>query len=91
MNSRRETRLRTVGEIDGFIDLLRAACEEQEMNAALAGLLSLPDEERRALVHRWVSDLLVNEAPTDFTQAIACLLDDAVAEKAYEVIFQCRR
>jgi hypothetical protein len=24
-------------------------------------------------------------------EAIACLLDDEAAEKAYEVIFQCRR
>jgi hypothetical protein len=91
MNPRSETRRRTVGEIEGFINLLRAACEDQRINAALERLLSLPDEERRAFVHRWVSDLLIREAPKDFTEAIACLLDDAVAEKTYEVIFQCRR
>jgi hypothetical protein len=34
---------------------------------------------------------LPKEAPKDFIEAIACLLDDAVAEKVYEVIFQCRR
>ena len=82
---------RTVGEIDGFINLLRAACEDQKVNAALQKLLSMPDEGRRAFVHNWVSDLLIKKAPKDFTEAIACLLDDAVAEKAYEVIFQCGR
>jgi hypothetical protein len=82
---------RTVGEIEGFVNLLLAACEDQKMNAALERLLSLPDEERRALVHSWVSDLLIKKAPRDFIEAIACLLDDAIAEKAYEVIFQCRR
>jgi hypothetical protein len=91
MNPRSETKRRTVGEIEGFINLLRAACEDQEMNAALERLLSLPDEKRRAFVHGWVSDLLIKEAPKDFIEAIACLLDDAVAEKAYEVIFRCRR
>ena len=85
------TRHRTVGEIEGFINLLRAACEDQNMNAALQKLLSMPDEERRAFVQSWVADLLIKEAPKDFTEAIACLLDDAVAEKAYEVIFQCSR
>ena len=51
----------------------------------------MPDRQRQAVVHAWVRDLLVAEAPHDFVQAIACLLDDRVAEKAYEVIFQCRR
>jgi len=86
-----KTKHRTVGEIEGFINLLLAACDDKKMNATLERLLSLPDEERRALVHSWVSDLLVKEAPKEFTEAIACLLDDAVAEKAHEVIFQCRR
>jgi len=82
---------RTVGEIEGFISLLRAACEEERVNAPLQELLSRPDDERRTFVHQWVSDLLIKEAPKDFIEAIACLADDAVAEKAYEVIFQCRR
>jgi len=86
-----ETRRRTVGEIDGFISPLRAACDDQKMNASLQKLLSMPDAERRAFVRSWVSDLLIKEAPKDFTEAIACLLDDAVAEQAYAVIYQCSR
>jgi hypothetical protein len=35
--------------------------------------------------------MLIARAPKDFVEAIACLMDDAVAEKAYEVIFKCRR
>ena len=35
--------------------------------------------------------MLIAEAPRDFIQAIACLLDDRAAEKAYEVIFRCQR
>ena len=85
------TRQRTVDEIEGFISLLRAACDDQKMNAALEKLLSMPDEARRAFVQNWVSDLLIEEAPKEFIEAIACLLDDAVAEQAYAVIFQCSR
>jgi hypothetical protein len=42
-------------------------------------------------VHAWVNDLLIAGARKDFVQAVACLMDDRVAEKAYEVIFNCRR
>ena len=91
MNPDMDARPRTVGEVEGFVTLLRAACDDRTVNYALEKLLSLPDERRRALVHTWVSDLIVQQAPKDFIDAIACLLDDAVAEKAFEVIFQCRR
>jgi hypothetical protein len=82
---------RSVGEIEGFISLLRAACEDQGVNAALQKLLSMPDQQRKAFLHGWIADLMVKQAPRDFIEAIACLMDDAVAEKAFEVIFQCRR
>ena len=82
---------RSVAEIESFITMLRVACEDREINDRLAKLLSLPDQKRQALLHSWVSDLIVAQAPRDFTAAIACLLDDKVAEKAYEVIFNCKR
>jgi hypothetical protein len=82
---------RTVGEIDAFINMLLTACEDKNVHGTLDKLLSLPDGQRQATVHAWVSDLLIGEAPQDFIQAVACLLDDRVAEKAYEVIFKCER
>ena len=81
----------SVAEIESFITMLRVACEDPSINALLERLLSLPDHERRGMVHSWVSDMLIAEAPKDFVAAIACLSDDQVAEKAYEVIFECRR
>jgi hypothetical protein len=84
-------RRRTVAEIEGFITLLRAACDDRKMNATLQNLLGMPDESRRSLIRSWVGELLRKEAPHDFIEAIACLYDDAVAEKAYEVIFECGR
>jgi hypothetical protein len=82
---------RTVAEVDGFITLLRVACEDPSINARLEQILALPDERRQALLHTLVSDMLIAKAPKDFVEAIACLMDDAVAEKAYEVIFRCAR
>ena len=82
---------RTIADIESFITMLQVACENKDINAALERLLSQPDARRRGLVHEWVSDLLIEQAPKDFIEAVACLGDDAVAEKAYETIYQCHR
>ena len=70
--------------------MLRVACEDRGINERLERLLSLPDAQRHAVVHSWVSDLLIAQAPKDFIAAVACLSDDKVAEKAYEVIYRCK-
>jgi len=81
----------TFGEVDGFIDMLLAACEDQRMNATLEMLLAQPDVKRKAIVHRLLDRLKEKRAPPALIDAMACLLDDTAAEKAYEVIFQCRK
>jgi hypothetical protein len=82
---------RSVAEVQGFIDLLMAACNDAKINATLERLLAMPDARRQGLVHAWVTDLIVEEAPRELVEAVACLMDDAVAEKAYEVIYKCKR
>ena len=82
---------KTVGDIDMFVTMLTTACEDQSVFERLERLLSMPDSKRQAVVHSWVSDLIIAEAPRDFVQAIACLSDDRVAEKAYEAIVKCKR
>jgi len=82
---------RTYGDVDGFIDMLLAACEDREMNETLEILLSQPDDARRGMVHRLLEHCRERKAPQKLVEAIGCLLDDAVAERAYEVIYHCRR
>lgn len=82
---------RSVADIEGFVGLLRAACEDPQINATLERLLAMPDAQRQGLVHAWVSDLIIAEARREFIEAVGCLIDDAVAEQAYAVIYQCRR
>lgn len=82
---------KTVGEIETFVTMLTTACEDQKVFERLERLLSMPDQKRQAVVHAWVNDLLIAQAPRDFIQAVACLLDDRVAEKAYEAIIKCKR
>jgi len=85
------TRPRTVAQIESFITMLRVACEDDQVNSRLEKLLALPDAQRRTLVENWVADMLVARAPQDFIDAIACLVDDRVAETAYAAIYRCRR
>ena len=82
---------KTVGEIDSFITMLLVACENSMVYERLESLLSLPDDKRRGEINAWITDMMIAEAPRDLITAIACLLDDKVAEKAYEVIYKCKR
>ena len=82
---------KTFAEVDGFIDMLLAACQDKNMNDTLEMLLSQPDHLRKGIVHRVLEQLRQKKAPQRLIEAITCLLDDAAAEKAYEVIFQCKR
>jgi hypothetical protein len=91
LKARHDSMFRSVADIDSFITMLAVACEDPEVNKHLEGVLSLPDEKRHSVIHAWVSDMLIAQAPQDFIAAIACLLDDRIAEKVYEVIYQCKR
>ena len=83
--------IRTVGDVDSFIYLLRAACQNNDINSRLEALLTLPNERRKAFLFGLSNDLLIAGAPPPLLEALACLDDDAVAERAYEVIFRCGR
>jgi hypothetical protein len=82
-------------DFDAYLKALAAtpvdAKTEHSDRGALERLLSMPDAQRRDYVQGWVNELLVQEAPQNFREAIACLADDAVAEQAWAAIQQCRR
>ena len=82
---------RSVGDIDSFVRLLQGACEDEAVAARLESILTMPNGQRRAFLHGLLNDLIVADAPTELLEALACLTDDAVAEKAYEVVVGCRR
>jgi hypothetical protein len=82
---------RSYADVESFITLLQVACEDAAINSTLQQLLSQPDHTRRAVVLKLAERLRENSAAPEFIDAIVCLLDDEVAEKAYEVIYQCAR
>ena len=82
---------RTYADIEGFITMLIVACEDASINSTLQALLSQPNRTRKAAVLKLVEKLRADEAPPRLIEAIACLLDDDVAEKAFEAIYHCAR
>lgn len=82
---------RTYGEVEGFIDMLLAACEDASMNETLEMLLSQPDDKRRAMVEKILMRLRTRKAPQKLVEAMACLLDDEIAVRAYQAIHNCPR
>ncbi|MDH5219154.1 MAG: hypothetical protein OEX19_15730 [Gammaproteobacteria bacterium] len=80
-----------IKDLDGFIEMLRAACEDRNMNKTLSHLLSLPNDKRKVVIIHLVNDLESKGAPCNLVRAIACLTDDLIAEKAYKAIYQCTR
>ena len=82
---------RKYADVQGFITMLMVACEDSTINRTLQSLLSQPDPTRKDAVLKLVEKLRRDKAPSDLIEAIACLLDDDVAEKAFEAIYQCER
>ena len=82
---------KTYGEVEGLVTMLIAACEDMGMNESLEMLLSQPDNRRKAVVRELLDRFIAGGAPKSLYEAFVCLLDDAVAERAYEIIFRCKR
>lgn len=82
---------RTYADVESLMTMLQVACEDVGMNDTLQHLLSQPDQTRRAVVLKLVDHLRTQRAPSDFIDAFVCFLDDDVAERAYQVIYQCSR
>jgi hypothetical protein len=82
---------KTFAEVDGFINMLRGACEDAELNRTLELILTQPDAGRKAMLRELLTALRERQAPKPLIEAFICLMDDAAAEKAYTVIYQCER
>ena len=82
---------RTYADVDGFINLMLVACEDATINSTLQDLLSLPNETRKAAVVKLVAHLRATAALPELIDAIICLLDDDLAEKAFQAIYRCER
>ncbi len=82
---------RTFADVDGLINTLRGACEDANLHRTLDLILTQPDHARKAMLRELITEMRAKQAPNDLIDAFICLMDDAVAEKAYAVIYKCER
>ena len=71
--------------------MLLVACEDDAINATLKHVLSQPNHLRQTFFKKLLMTLREKKAPADRIEAMACLIDDTVAEQAYVEIYRCKR
>lgn len=74
------------GQNDPFVTLIRVAQEDTEIRERLFTILSQNKFNRESILNSYLEDMRLNQAPQDFISAIACLLDDDIAEKALQIL-----
>jgi len=82
--SRKEAR--SVGEDKAFVNLIRVAQDDPKIRAKLVKILSLDKFHRESLLNTFLEEIRLKGAPKEFVSAIATLLDDAVAQRALEIL-----
>lgn len=81
----------TFAEVEGFVGLLKAACDEPEMNSTLQTILAQPDAGRKSMIRDLLVQFKEKGAPQVLSDAFICLMDNEVAEKVYVYIHKCER
>ena len=69
-----------------FVRLIQVAREDPEIREQLLSILSLDKFNRKSALHSFLEKMRFMKAPEEFLSAIACFLDDQVAEKALELL-----
>jgi hypothetical protein len=69
-----------------LVTLIRVAQEDVEIKRQLLAILSQNKFNRESILNSYIEELRLKHAPQKFISAIACLLDDDVAEKALEIL-----
>lgn len=77
---------KSVSEHEAFVSLIRTAQQDPAIRSRLRAILDQPPFHRKSLLNTMVAEMRLQSAPADFVRAIACLLDDDVAQKARELL-----
>ena len=73
-------------ETDSLVKLLEAMLNDSVINNKVTNLLKMNSYPRHILLSNWLEQLRCNKAPEKLTLALACLFDDTIAKKVYELI-----
>jgi len=69
-----------------LVTLIRVAQEDVGIKKHLLAILSQNKFNRESILNSYLEELRLKQASQEFISAIACLLDDDVAEKVLEIL-----
>jgi hypothetical protein len=75
-----------VADNEVFVKLIQVAEEDEAVRRKLAEILSLPPTHRRSVLNFYIDQMRQNGAPEAFISAVACLLDNGVADRALSLL-----
>jgi hypothetical protein len=76
----------SLSDNDNFVNLMRAAQEDEQMRQTLRSILSQQPMQRKSLLNTWIQEMRLRNAPEALVESVACLTDDRIAEKALAVL-----
>jgi hypothetical protein len=82
---------RPTDSVADLVALVSAACANASVRQKMHRLLCLPAPERGALLHVWLSDLIISGAPRPLVRAVACLQNPQVADQAGSLVAKSRQ
>jgi len=77
---------KSVGDDDNFVSLIQVAREDANIRQQLLSILSQERKKRGSILNSYINDLQLKKAPVEFISAIACLIQDDIADKALEIL-----
>jgi len=81
---------RFAGDDETFVRLIQVAGEDAEIKKQILGFLSLDNFNRKSALNTFIHEMRLKGAPREFVSAIACFLDDGVAERALAILTKDR-
>lgn len=79
---------KSVGENELFVSLIRVAQEDSKIKKQILAILSQNKFNRVSILNSYIEEMRLRKAPKNFISAIACLLDDDIAEKALGILME---
>ncbi len=76
----------SVADNESFVRLLRVAQDDDDFRKTLCGILRQPGFHRRSLLNTMTAGMAVDGVKANVIQAVSALTDDAVAERALELL-----
>jgi len=77
---------RSAGDDETFIRLIQIARDNPEIREKILGILYMDPFNRKSALNTFIEQMRLKGAPREFVSAVACFLDDQVAESALSIL-----